>query len=90
MACADQISGPGMEDKRRQLWRNHSCLGGSGLAEPVGTPKGKVECADAAPKPSKQVVRERGEPYAATNGTYGFGEGDTGDPEKGDRPLLYM
>src|SRR5207302_825253 len=30
------------------------------------------------------------EPYAATNGTYWFGEGGTGDPEKGDRPLLYQ
>ena len=60
------------------------------VSGPWEMPKGKVECADAAPKPSKQVVRERGEPYAATNGTYGFGEGGTGDPEKGDRPLLYV
>ena len=46
-------------------------------------------CADAVPRTQKQVLKRSGEPYAATNGTYGFGEGGTGDPEKGDRPLLY-
>ena len=46
-------------------------------------------CADAVPITLKQVFRRSGEPYAATNGTYWFGEGGTGDPDKGDRPLLY-
>jgi hypothetical protein len=49
-----------------------------------------VGCADAVPITPKQVFRRRGEPYAATNGTYWFGEGGTGDPDKGDRPLLYQ
>ena len=29
-----------------------------------------------------EKAQASGEPYAATNGTYGFGEGGTGDPEK--------
>ncbi len=45
--------------------------------------------ADAVPITQKQVLKRSGEPYAARNGTYWFGEGGTGDPEKGDRPLLY-
>jgi hypothetical protein len=50
----------------------------------------KVGCADAVPITQKPVLKRSGEPYAATNGTYWFGEGGTGDPEKGDRPLLYL
>ena len=50
----------------------------------------KVGCADAVPITQKQVLRRSGEPYAATNGTYWFGERGTGDPDKGDRPLLYL
>jgi hypothetical protein len=49
-----------------------------------------VGCADAVPITPRQVFRRRGEPYAAINGTYWFGEGGTGDPDKGDRPLLYQ
>ncbi len=35
----------------------------------------KVGCADAVPRTQKQVLRRRGEPYAARNGTSWFGEG---------------
>jgi hypothetical protein len=38
--------------KPRQLRRNQLCLGGSMLAEPVRKEKGRVGCADAAPKPA--------------------------------------
>ncbi len=34
-------------------------------------------------------LRRSGEPYAVRSGTYWFGEGGTGDPGMGDRPLLY-
>ena len=39
-------------------------------------------CADADRNNSRKKPRGCGEPYAATNGTYGFGRGDTGDPGK--------
>ena len=39
-------------------------------------------CADADRNNSRNKPRVCGEPYAATNGTYGFGRGDTGDPVK--------
>jgi putative transposase len=53
------------------------------------TLKGKVGCAEAAPKPTRRGNRGSGEPYAVTSCTYWFGEGGTGDPARDDRPLLY-
>src|SRR5512135_1327238 len=38
---------------------------------------------------SRRGNRGSGEPYAVISCTYWFGEGGTGDPVMGDRPLLY-
>lgn len=67
-------------------------------APPIKVPIVCLEPTDracpAVPAPAlfatlKQAFRQSGEPYAVTSGTYWFGERSTGDPEKGDRPLLY-
>ena len=75
MACADLIGGPDKREKPWQHGRNQLCLGGSGLAEPDRALKGKVGCAEAAPKPSRRANRGRGEPYAVRSCTYGSPEG---------------